>query len=382
VPASAPLKPRELLAFLETWPQGLLVLGADGRRLLANRAARQLRGEAGSADAALPAAAWDRLLGTTLADLASAAPGVVVTRRVPLAEAGALRTLAVRGRRCQVVLIMRVEVLRWADASTALGQRFGLAAPEVRLALRVARGQSNLAIAGAFGVPEGTVKSRLHALCEHLGVGSRAGLVRAVQRVVGAVSSVPPPARPAARDGRPRPRGMIDAAEIMALLVGLPLPLAAIRRDGRVAWANQACAAALGGPLARRAAALARVLRQAVAAAGARGPASVRVAGPAGPIRVALWRAAPGLCGAGLHREVRRRPVARRQLLRQLGLTPRQARIAALVAGDVGNAAIARRVHLSVSAVEAELTTIYARLGVESRTGLLALLLEEEAARG
>lgn len=65
----------------------------------------------------------------------------------------------------------------------ALALRLGIDLPAARLALAVADGRSNHAIAERLGVTPGTVGSRLHRLYRHLGLNGRAELAALVTKV-------------------------------------------------------------------------------------------------------------------------------------------------------------------------------------------------------
>ncbi|MCO1575661.1 helix-turn-helix transcriptional regulator [Crossiella sp. SN42] len=86
-------------------------------------------------------------------------------------------------------------------------------------------------------------------------------------------------------------------------------------------------------------------------------------------------------CGAGTHTEIvlryqRRlgRRVPRTAGSNPLGLTPREAEIAGLVAKGHSNRAVAALLVVSERTVETHLSRAFQKLGVSSRTALTALL--------
>jgi DNA-binding NarL/FixJ family response regulator len=173
-----------LSSVLDGLPCAVFVLDGAGSVIYANRAAR---------------AAVDTLLRN---------PGEACREAVAIAsavrEAGReQRTLIVesahgptvwRGRIWQlegeqVAFQLHAEVRRKGDIAL-LVRSFALEPQEARLASRVAEGMSNQEIAQLWGIPLGTVKTRLWNLYRKVGVRSRAELA---VRVTGCLSELAPP---------------------------------------------------------------------------------------------------------------------------------------------------------------------------------------------
>lgn len=64
-----------------------------------------------------------------------------------------------------------------------------------------------------------------------------------------------------------------------------------------------------------------------------------------------------------------------RQLARQLELTPRQVAVAQLICAECQISDMARRMHVSPNTVGSHLKTLYVRLGVRSRVGVVIRLV-------
>lgn len=168
-----------LHAVLDTLPDGIRVLGADGRVLLQNAALSRLLTAPAVCLELEPALEQLRHAAVRLAGAARASDGRGVTARA----GGFLLTAAVvhgdglpskiEGSREIVVIHVRPECAPRADA-TGVARRFGLTHRQAEVALLLARGLRNREVAARLGVTEHTARRHTERVLARLGASSRA----------------------------------------------------------------------------------------------------------------------------------------------------------------------------------------------------------------
>jgi DNA-binding NarL/FixJ family response regulator len=84
-----------------------------------------------------------------------------------------------------VLIAVREEGTRTADALASMGKRYQLAARDVRILSELRWGRSNRQIAERFGWRETTVKGYVQDLCQKLGVNRRAEVAALVHATLG-----------------------------------------------------------------------------------------------------------------------------------------------------------------------------------------------------
>ncbi|MCU0620039.1 MAG: LuxR C-terminal-related transcriptional regulator [Gemmatimonadales bacterium] len=238
-----------------------------------------------------------------------------------------------------------------------------LDAGAARLVRLVATGASNAAIAEKLGLSEGTVKSRLHAICRRVGVRGRVDLALLARQLASSAATRTPGAR---RRAAVHPWGPLQPPHHQALLVLLDHVrhgVAALDRRRTVLWANAAwtrlVGADLDAPRAPPSKGRATRRRRAPTAAGPSGP-------PARHVAIATWRAGPGLLG-GTARPLGAPPPTMVAALRRSGLTRRLAEVACLVAAGHDNQVVARVLGIAPATADTIVSGLYAELGVTSR---------------
>ncbi|MCU0620352.1 MAG: helix-turn-helix transcriptional regulator [Gemmatimonadales bacterium] len=298
---------------------------------------------------------------------------VGVDRRRLSTPLGRLRATALAGAEACVVLVERLVPTAQPGVFVARPWPAPLDATAARLVRLVAEGASNAAIAAALGLSEGTVKSRLHAICKRVGARTRVDLALLYRSHALLRSS---PAARAAR--RPDPgdwarleQGHDEAS--LALLERVGFGLAAQGHDGRTLWANRACAELAGVVEADAAPAGGRGRRRPRAGGAAGGRAARREAAPA--VEITRWKAGARLHGLAMRPHAPLAPGAT-EPLRRTGLTRRQAEVAHLLAVGSTNPEIARSLGIARDTADAIVAALYRDLRVTTRVELVNRILD------
>jgi DNA-binding CsgD family transcriptional regulator len=353
----------------------LFVCDRAGRLLWANRAAAEL----GVASAGRPVAASGgdaaRLAVAVEHGAACLAEGHGHYRRVAIGAGPAAVTL----RRTGDVVAVLVQPHAGTDASLEelLRLRHGCDPVEIRLALRLRGGLATAECAIAEGVAPGTIRWRVHRLAATLGQPSRAGLIHVLDRLA---ASAPGPRLPVPVPDAPGPEaGRSCAAALGALLARAEPALAALSDAGDLEWVTSGAHAFLRrgsrrarphGPTAREAA-LARAVAACRPIDAAAAPRRVRVDGATTAL---VWRLRPRLVVARLVHPPLSWAVLSWRLRHDVGLTTREAHVAARLGLGQATAAVAAALGLAESTVRNLASRIGEWSGAGGRAGLADLV--------
>jgi DNA-binding CsgD family transcriptional regulator len=366
--------------FVERLPDGVLIFDSARHPQLANRAGRlalalaAAAGEPGRPGGRPPAAG--ELLAAVPA-LTSAGGAPAARARLAISSTCGLHLEGHRLALRHVGLLVRREVVREHELHRQLVEQLGLSASAARLAARVCRGWSSVAIARAFGLPAATVRWRLHRIYAQLGVRSRTALLARLAESLQPEPVVAEAAEAPTDDGGDHPSPAALAAA-RAFLDRLEIGYAAVTPEGRLRWANaaarrlllddRAAVAAVGGAVAALLAGLLRDGRPALE--------SARLVLPRRTLRAAVWRSGVGLLGLRLHQESPRAEESETHLQATFGLSPRQAQAAVLLVAGRSNREIGTDLGISEGGVVSLSSRVYAKLGVAGRAALAALYSE------
>jgi DNA-binding CsgD family transcriptional regulator len=216
------------------------------------------------------------------------------------------------------------------------------------------------------------VKRRLHDLYRRLGIMRRTELLLLVNRLTGAGRTP----RPVVGGAPPAGEQWTGNALWLArtLLEEAAVGFAAIDGGRRLLWANREARRLLlsddgAGSPDPAGASLARTVARVAGTTH-----SVRLRRGSRILRLVVWRDGPGVLGLRVHEEQVRAAAVEAMLCGRYGLSPRQARAAALVAQGRDHGAVGEALGVRQGTVKSMTSSLYAKLGVHNRIELAALL--------
>jgi DNA-binding NarL/FixJ family response regulator len=363
-------------AYLDTMPEGVMIVDTDGAVCRANPAARvalELPGGVGPVRLHLPeVSAPGAALHAALVDLTLARRTGYRRFRLMVGDGVIIHAAARLTRAGRVALLVRREVTRESELRAILGQ-LGLDPISARLATRVYRGWSNRAMADAWGVPVGTIKWRLHRLFRRLGLRRRADLVRLVNPRLGPTA---PATGPGTMPADASHGGPAAISELRAFLEEADVGFAALDEEGRPYWANRVARRLVfdGAPRGDLADLMDTV--RIVARGGGEVRRSLRLHVGRHRLRVLLWHDGPRCAGLRVQCEQLRAEEMAAILEDHYALSPLQARVAVSIARGHTTAEIAGALGLQRGTVMSVTGSLYERLNVHSRVELTSFLAD------